>query len=213
MAPDSSTSQWSGNEDEPARSHDSKEKRREKRTRLNSKGIEWRLVRQRSRQALCNHALGESPDQESVSHAANHLLPQNALKVASRLPQGACNVNCGSTSFGIGHIQGGLLQVFQRIQTCGRRFTSEIHERSAGRTDTICTKKEETTTHPNALSDLYKTGNEPIPNFHRITFPLFTKPIPHLFVLGYGSCVSNSCGVNPPRNPRALRSKHRSASV
>ena len=64
--------------------------------------------------------------------------------------------------------------------------------------------------------DLWKTGNEPILpfKFHRvIMFLLFTKPIPHLFVLPYSSCVSNSCRVHPPRNPCALCSEHRAVSA
>ena len=65
----------------------------------------------------------------------------------------------------------------------------------------------------NTLGDLYKTGNEPIPYFHRVTFPLFAKFIPHLFVLGYGPRISNSRGVNPPRDPCALRSDHRTVSA
>jgi len=52
-----------------------------------------------------------------------------------------------------------------------------------------------------------------MPDFHRITFPLFTEPIPHLFILRYGSRVSNSRGVHPPRNPHALCSEHRTAAV
>ena len=91
---------------------------------------------------------------------------------------------------------------------------------SLRRTATICTRNrkaenEKTTAHasPNAAGHLYEARNEPIPDLHRVTFPLFTEPAPHLFILRYRPRVTNSCGVNPPRNPRALCSEHRPSTV
>ena len=99
--------------------------------------------------------------------------------------------------------------------TRGRRFTPEIHEFTRVKKQTVHRRERNRGNDgpPQHPGDLHKTRNEPMPDFHRISFPLFTKPIPHLLILRYGSCISNPRGVHPPRNPHALCSKHRTATV
>jgi len=100
----------------------------------------------------------------------------------------------------------------------GGRFTSGIH---VPINSTNCDhvgekekrKKEETTSHPKTLGHLHKSRNEPISDFGRIVLPLFTKPIPHLFVLRHSPYVCSPHRVNPPGNPRALCNEHCASSV
>ena len=180
-------------------------------------------------QALCNRTLGKdrnpAPPKSAPSACGlhHHLYVEMRRESASR-PLGIRS-RCVSVIDHAIHSelsrpyrsdlreQSRLLQANRKIHESGVRCVwGKVYINDKSRNNDHMHEKE-TKAHSNSLGDLYKTGNKPIPDSHRITFPLFAKPVPHLLVLCYGSRVSNSSHVHPPRNPRALYSKHRPGSV
>ena len=114
------------------------------------------------------------------------------------------------------------LGCYKRIEGCtgaayvthGRRSTRRyMSSQTKKNSDHMQEKKKKTMDHLNTPGDLHETRNKPILDSRRITFPLLPKFILHLLILCYGSRVSNSGNVHPPRNPHALRSKHSTAAV
>ena len=107
-------------------------------------------------------------------------------------------------------------QIKEHMEMYKERFTSEIHEPTIEIKEQRPHGREKIRKRLSpflTLGYLGKSWNEPISDFHRVTFPLFTKLDPHLFVLCYGPRASNSHHVDPPRDPCALCNDHRSGSV